>query len=104
MTKSVEIFERANAAIAAMQKTADAHGCGQVWRELPDATIDTKIFALRAAWAARCLVCAKALEAAMQVDEEVCSVVPDLSKAEFWCKRVEEYMRWTAPETVEVDQ
>ena len=104
MTKSVEIFERANAALAAMQKTADAHGFGQVWRELPDATIDTKIVALRAAWAARCHVCAKALEASMQVDAEVCSVVPDLGLAEIWCKRVEEYVRWTAPETVEVDQ
>ena len=91
MTKSVEIFERANAALVAMQKTADAHGFGQVWRELPDATIDTKIVALRAAWAARCHVCASALEAAMQVDEELCSVVPDLSKAEFLVNRVEEY-------------
>ena len=93
MTKSVEIFERANKALAAMQKTADAHGFGKAWSEFPNSTIDQKITILRIAWEKRSIRCARALEAALRVEEEICSVTPDWLAAKFWVNRVEEYAK-----------
>ena len=93
MTKSIELSNRANKALAAMQDIADSHGFGKAWSEFPNSTIDQRIAVLRIAWEKRSIRCARALEAALRVEEEICSVTPHWLAAEFWVSRVEEYAK-----------
>lgn len=93
MYSTIELLDRTNAALEKMQTIADSGGFGEMWAKLPIATLDQKIHTLRLAWGARSVVCASAIEAAMRVAEEACSVVPDWRSAEFWTQRVEEYAR-----------